>query len=381
MKILQKQYSAAEGWTLVKDDGFDHVLCNLVFCFGSRGLLSDAALYHEIRQAYPNADIILNSTSGEILDTQVSDNTISVTAIWLEKTPVKVGKVSIEDAGNSLQAGNILAGLLTHNELKHVMVISDGQKVNGSELVTGLQQSLPPEVIITGGLAGDAANFEKTLVGLNEAPREGRIVVIGFYGNYIATTYGSVGGWGPFGNERLITRSKGNVLYELDGKPALSIYKHYLGEHARELPGAGLLFPLSIRSKGSENSLVRTILSVNEAESSLTFAGNMPEGSYARLMKANFDKLIEGASNAAQDSIHNRSSKPDLAILISCVGRRLVLNQRIEEEIEVIREIYGQSTAIAGFYSYGEISPSINFTKCELHNQTMTITTFTEHVL
>jgi hypothetical protein len=139
------------------------------------------------------------------------------------------------------------------------------------------------------------------------------------------------------------------------------------------------LFPLSIRANGGNISLVRTILSVNEKDKSLTFAGNMPEGDYARLMKANFDRLIEGASTAAQNSMSKITGQPDLAILISCVGRKLVLDQRIEEEIEEVRTIYGSKTAITGFYSYGEISPSFNFLKCELHNQTMTITTLTEN--
>ena len=154
------------------------------------------------------------------------------------------------------------------------------------------------------------------------------------------------------------------------------MYKKYLGEQAKDLPGSGLLYPLSIRTKDGKESLVRTILNINEEEKSLIFAGNMPEGNYARLMKANFDRLIEGSSNAAQNSLH--SNKPELAILISCVGRKLVLDQRIEEEVEVVRAVYGDNTAITGFYSYGEISPSFNFATCELHNQTMTITTFSE---
>ena len=236
---------------------------------------------------------------------------------------------------------------------------------------------MPEGVIITGGLAGDGAKFKTTLVGLNETPTEGRIVAVGFYGNDLSITYGSVGGWDSFGPERLITKSDENVLYELDHLPALDIYKKYLGEHAKELPGSGLLFPLSIRMPDSNDAIVRTILAVNEDEKSLTFAGNMPQENYARLMKANFDRLIEGASTAAQNSIDTILQKPDLAILISCVGRKLVLNHRIEEEVEEIRKVYGDSTAIMGFYSYGEISPS-NVMKCDLHNQTMTITTFTE---
>lgn len=241
--------------------------------------------------------------------------------------------------------------------LKNVLIISDGQKVNGYELVEDLKEGLPAEVIITGGLTGDGSRFKKTLVGLNESPIEGRIIVIGFYGDHLSVKFGSVGGWDSFGPERLITKANKNILYELDGKPALDIYKMYLGEYASELPGSGLLFPLSIRKTDSDESVVRTILGINEEEKSLTFAGNMPEDAYARLRKANFDRLIEGAFNAAQNSVNGTTDKPELAILISCVGRKLVLDQRIEEEVEVVRAMYGNNTAIKGFYSYGEISP------------------------
>jgi hypothetical protein len=243
-------------------------------------------------------------------------------------------------------------------------------------LVLGLQEFLPEGTIITGGLAGDGNRFKSTLVGLNETPIEGRIVAIGFYGSKLSITYGNMGGWDSFGNESVITKSNANVLYEIDNKPALDVYKSYLGDQAKYLPESGLLYPFSIRLKDSDDAVVRTILKINEEERSLIFAGNMPEGAYARLMKANSNHLIHGASMAATDSMETISQKPELAILISCVGRKLVLNQRIGEEVEAIRAIYGSKTAITGFYSYGEISPSLS--KCELHNQTMTITTISE---
>jgi hypothetical protein len=380
MKIQQKKFSKAAGWETLREDAFDPSSSNFVIAFGSPELLSGPEHFSTIRAAYPKAQILLNSTAGEIMGTQVNDDTISLTAIRFEKTTIRTASAAIGDVSGSYEAGCRLGAALDTVGLKYVFVISDGQQVNGSELVLGLQETLPAGTILTGGLAGDGARFKKTLVGLNEAPVEGRIAVAGFYGNSLDVTYGSVGGWDSFGPERLITRSQANVLYELDNKPALDIYKMYLGEYANELPGSGLLFPLSIRTSGGENFLVRTILSVSEEDKSLTFAGNMPEGKLARLMKASFDRLIEGASHAAQHSVGKQGAgnSPDLAILISCVGRKLVLDQRVEEEVEVINAIYGNKTAITGFYSYGEISPSFNFLECELHNQTMTITTFTE---
>jgi hypothetical protein len=376
MKIKQKQYSKTLGWKTTRNDNFESGNCNLVIAFGSTEILKDPGLYCVLRNNYPKAIVLMNSTSGEIHDSYVNDETVSLTAIQFEKTKVKAAAVQIKDISNSYEAARQLAAQLEPDDLKNVLIISDGQKVNGSELVKGLQEFLPAGTIITGGLAGDGRRYKSTLVGLNEIPIEGRIVAVGFYGRNLSITYGSVGGWDAFSSEKLITKAKGNTLYELDNEPVLDFYKNYLGAQSRNLPDSGVLYPFSIRFKDSDDSVVRQIIGISEAERSITFAANIPHGAFARLMKANSKHLIQGASNAATRSMEAASQKPDLAILISCIGRKLALNQRIKEEIEAIRSIYGSRTAITGFYSYGEISPSLS--KCELHNQTMTITTLTE---
>jgi hypothetical protein len=351
----------------------------LVLLFGSRGVLKEQHHLDEIKQAYPRAHLLGCSTAGEIYATQVCDDSLVATAIQFEATPIQGVRVKLSDGSRSFAAGERLAKGLDKAGLVHVFVLSDGLHVNGSELVEGLAAHLPSHVAITGGLSGDGARFQETLVFWDSAPEPEVIAAIGLYGERLRVGYGSLGGWDSFGPERLITRASGNVLYELDGKSALSLYKTYLGEQATGLPATGLLFPLSVRTEEGRTPVVRTILAVSEDEQSMTFAGDLPEGAYARFMKANFDRLVDGATAAAQTSYEAvGSSSPDLAVLISCVGRKLVLKQRIEEEVEGVREVLGERTALTGFYSYGEISPFTPGAKCELHNQTMTITTFSE---
>ena len=278
---------------------------------------------------------------------------------------------------DSHRVGSRLARSLPGEGLAHLFVLSDGLNVNGSALVKGLTKELPPHVNVTGGLSGDGDRFGETFVMCDGPPQKDLVAVVGLYGSHLKVGYGSKGGWDPFGPERLVTRSTGNVLYELDGKSALGLYKTYLGEHARGLPATALLFPLSIRN--GESNLVRTILSVNEEDESMTFAGDVPKGTYARFMKANFNRLIDGAVEASRLSRECMGeSAPDLAILISCVGRKMILKQRVEEEVEGVADVLGREAFLAGFYSYGEISPSFKGAPCELHNQTMTVTTFCE---
>lgn len=382
MLANQKRWTVQEGWSnlTIEEEVFPFENeKNLVFVFGDRFQLANPKRYEEIRYFYPNSHILVASTSGEILGQNVLDGSIAVTAVHLEHTPFEIRTVNIAEIENSQVAGKKLALSLKHEGLKHVFILSDGQLVNGSELVKGLNENLPKGVVTTGALAGDGSRFEKTLVGYNAPPDSGNIVGVGLYGERLKVGYGSIGGWDSFGPERIVTKSQGNVLYELDGKSALQLYKRYLGEKAEGLPGTALLFPLSIRLEEEDNSLVRTILSIDEEAQSMTFAGDIPKGAKVRLMKANFDKLIDGAYNAASTSVTSfEDIRPELAILISCVGRKLVLGPRIDEEVESVAEAIGNPTCITGFYSYGEIAPFAGLLNCELHNQTMTVTLFSE---
>jgi len=377
MQIEQTRWMQGRGW-VPAPPGRLGAKAQLVLIFGSPACLKQTSWQDHIRSAYPAAHRLGCSTAGEIYGTEVTDETVVATALAFEHTRLHGVRLKLGEVGDSFRAGERLANSLPRERLVHVLVISDGQNVNGSELVSGLTQHLPVGVTMTGGLAGDGDRFQETLVLWDGIPEPNQIAVLGLYGERLKVGFGSLGGWDAFGPERLVTRSAGNILYELDEQPALALYKKYLGEHARDLPASGLRFPLSLRN-GAGESVVRTILGVNEAEQSLTFAGDMPQGRHVRLMKANFDRLIDGAVGAAQTSYEAMGkTSPELALLISCVGRKLVLKQRIEEEVEGVQDVLGQGTVLAGFYSYGEISPFNPAATCELHNQTMTITTLSE---
>jgi len=378
MKLEQVQFSKAKQWEIVRTDGTISNP-NLILVFGERMLLEQVEWFDSLKKKYPNACIVSTTTSGEILQTEVYDDTISATVIQFEKASIYCKKISMSEVKDSFEAGKKLIQDIPKENLKHILVFSDGHTVNGTYLVRGIDSGLPKDVTLTGGLAGDAARFEKTLVGLNELPSAGTIVMIGLYGDSLKVGLGCQGGWDAFGPIREITKSIDNELFELDHQSALELYKKYLGGQADHLPGSALLFPLAIKAKKDGQAIMRTILSINEEKQSMIFAGNMPEGASAQLMKANFDRLIDGAGVAAEQSLVSlKDSKPELALLISCVGRKLILNQRTDEEVEAVAESLGGDPYITGFYSYGEIAPFFDEVKCELHNQTMTITTISE---
>lgn len=356
----------------------DETKCQLVLVFSPKHELEEPKNMRQFQEFFPNAHVVACSTAGQIRGLTVTDTDTQISAFEFEKTQLKTSVVNITSIqGESFEAGKILVSDLKADDLCYILVISDGSLVNGSELVNGIRDQISSSIPVTGGLAGDGTNFKSTLVGLNETPSEGQIIAIGFYGQNLKVSHGSLGGWEMFGPERVVTKSKANQLFEIDGQNALELYKEYLGKYADELPGSALLFPLSVKRDDETDPVVRTILSIED--DTMIFAGDLPEGSKVRFMKANFDRLVDAAIQAAEDSIKEEAkTTPEAALLISCVGRKIILGERIDEEVEAVSDVFGEKTLITGFYSYGEISPLLPNTKCELHNQTMTITTFDE---
>ncbi len=378
MQLSTFSFQAGSGWSLPSFPSLDSPQ-TLVMVFAAPEYIDNPAPLAELHAAYPKSHLIGCSTAGEIAGPLVGDRSLSVAVLRFEHSHIASVHADIKQSSESLNAAEKLVRQLDPAGLRAVFILCDGLNVNGSELVKGLNGALPPEVVVTGGLAADGDRFKRTWVIRNGRPQSGIITAVGLYGDRLRVTHGSRGGWDSFGPERRITRSNSNILYELDGKPALELYKEYLGERASGLPATGLLFPLSIRKDANDSrQVVRTILGVDEANQALIFAGDLPKGYLAQLMRANFDRLVNGASLAADQARGDaKATGPVLAAAISCVGRRLVLGERIEEETESTLENLPPGTQQIGFYSYGEISPYTSGS-CDLHNQTMTLTTFAE---
>jgi hypothetical protein len=389
MELTSLSYRRDRGWSVPLPVGLDSPR-TLALAFGARAFSDHPAPLDELTGAFGRSVVAGCSTAGEILGNVVGDDSLVVAIARFAEADLALASAAIRSMDDSAAAGEQLGRQLAPRAPRAVLVFSAGVAVNGSELVRGLVSTLPAGTVVAGGLAGDGDRFERTWVLVGGQPRAGYVTAVALCGPVDIAT-GSRGGWDAFGPERRITRSRGNVLHELDGKPALALYKDYLGDLAGGLPATALLFPLAIRPRdGDDGQLVRTVLAVDEATQSMTFAGDVPQGVRARLMRSSHERLVEGAAHAAADAagattvrrLHGAAAArsddgPTLALAISCVGRRLVLGQRVEEEVEATLDALPAATTQIGFYSYGEISPS-EFAPSDLHNQTMTLTTIRE---
>jgi hypothetical protein len=345
----------------------------VVFATSDYELLDESL--NELISFFVKSTIIGASTAGEIFQDELYNGSIVAVVMKFNSTKIKLVTQKINSMHDSYNSGVKLSNELLDEKLKAIFVLSDGLAINGSQLTNGISSILSNKVVVTGGLAGDGSKFEKTWIIANGEICSNFITAVGFYGDNFHIGYGSEGGWDKLGIQRVVTKSKHNILYELDGQPALDLYKQYLGDKGDELPASGLLFPLEIKTTSdTKETKVRTILAVDEQQNSITFAGDIPEGSYVTLMKANFDRIIDGATKAAHlVNLEGYNNEDIVSIAISCVGRHLILKQRTEEELEATLDVLPPKTKQIGFYSYGEISP-LSSGQCDLHNQTMTLT-------
>jgi len=374
-------------WSL---DGWDRVPSPLSEDESARALLLvfgdphriGVALTREVAVRFPGVPAVYCSTAGQIAHRAILDDAVVVTGLVLSSGSFRAVVDVLTDPEDSASVGARLGHALSSvPDLRHVLLFSDGLVVRATLLVKCLEARLPTGVAITGGLAGDGTRFAETVVGLDDQPLPGRVVAVGIHGDSrLDIRYAALGGWDPFGLVRRVTRARGQVVYAFDDEPALEVYRRYLGDHSAGLPSSALFFPLAVRKEGERRFLVRNVVAIDEAEGSLTFAAEVPEGATAQLMMANKDRLITGAENAATAVQAGLDGSPDFALLVSSVGRRRVLGQRTEEEIEAVSAIVGPEVPLAGYYSYGEICPAEFGGAGEVQNQSMAITTFREVV-
>lgn len=205
---------------------------NLVLVFGSVKRFSEGKLQGFLKLRYPSAQIVGYTTSGEISPAGVFDDSIQITAIQWEKTIQRVTQTKMTGMQNSFEAAAGLAKQLKADTLRTVLVISDGLNVNGSELLKGFQSVLG-NIPIVGGLAGDGGAFVKTLQLFNDTVSDNQVIAVGLYGNALITSSGALGGWKPYGPPRKVTKATKNVVFEMDGKPALPLTVCILAKHLR----------------------------------------------------------------------------------------------------------------------------------------------------
>ena len=321
MIVDQIRWSSKTGWD--KTPAFSDA-ADLVLIFSDNVFFQSELCFTQLRDTFPQAQILGCSSAGNVMGVEISDGDMVATVVKLEHSSIRLAAVDAELGVEASKLGVQLTTELNSPDLRHIFILTNGLQINGSNFAEGLNQAGFP---VTGGMAGDGTRFDNTWIMANKPAKSRCAVALGFYGS-VTVGSGCYAGWEEFGANRIITKSDGNVLYELDGEPALALYKRYLGKLAKDLPASGLRFPLSIHEDKSDKGLIRTLLAVDEAKQSLTFAGDVPQGYVCSLMRTDMENLIENAGMAAEAALPENHNKSGLCLVVSCVGRRMLMGQR-----------------------------------------------------
>lgn len=378
MKIVQLRKYKGQDWQSLTP--YQKLKNPLVLVFGNRFELEEPKIYKGIKNMFPKGHIVFGSTGGNVTTNSIDEESLTITAVEFEKSTFEVRTINLNETElNSYNAGVELVNKLPKDKLKYIFVLSDGSFINGSDLTKGMNEGVDTNVLITGGLCADDDRFERTMASYNENPKDGEIVAIGFYGDTFQASSSTESGWHSFGAERTVTKSIGNILYELDKKPALDLYKVYLGEKSNQLPSSALYFPLGIKpDEGDDQTYLRSVLNINNDYRAMIFAGDVPINSKVQFMMTNPRDLLNASGQTARQANQRMINKPQLALFVSSVGRKLLLDQRTVEEIEEAKNVVGNETIFSGFYSYGEIAPFDDDNMCQLHNQSVALTLISE---
>lgn len=376
MKIYQQIIQSNEDITNLVID----FVPDVIFIFISLQFKETEESLHNLKNKYNNSIIIGGTTAGEIIGQTVVDGSMVLSALKFEQTSVKLySKELPKDKAHYYLVGKEFTHQMDQEELKHIFLLSDVQTLHASSLLKGINSMLKSHVSVTGGLAGRESYIGSNFIIDQGELKTNRVIALAMYGEHLQVNYNAQGGWDSFGIESLVTKSKDNHVLEIDGEPALDFYKAMVDPNIlTDVKKLGFKHPIKVRNDEHANPVIRALLDIDESEKSLIMAEEIPVGSYVRVMKANVDRLIIGAENAAKTISQEPNQKHELAILISCAGRRKVLAELVSEEIEAVVEQFPSNTKSIGFYSYGEISPFYEIPKTSLHNLTMCVTTFSE---
>lgn len=329
----------------------------------------------------PGVTVIGCSTDGEIATTGLGLDSLVTLAVASDTIRFHTAQVE-QVSADSYAAGAALGEKFKNLDCSYIQIFTEGIKANADEILLGMKASLGNDISVAGGASGDGGVFKQTFQYHNESVLTDSIVAVAFEGDFEFST--GVGcGWFPVGIAKKVTKATGNVVYELDGQPALQVYEKYLGRHASKLPAVGVEYPLGLLAPTSEPDdsdtfVCRATMGVDHQAGSITFAGDIPEGVWVKMTMGYESDIIQAATEAARTAMdkllgRNPEIKPKIVFIYSCMARKIVLGSKTQNEIAAVQNIVGDTIPIIGFYTYGEFAPAGESNASYFHNETVTL--------
>jgi len=315
-----------------------------------------------LKSILPHSNIIGVTTAGEICLGKIYEGSVVISFTVFNTTSVKS---KMYDLSSDCKIENTINDLVTA-ETKAIIIFSDGLNSNAEKLVKGVY-ALRPEIVIAGGRAGDNFVFEKTYVFNETGYTQNGYVIASLSADELLVNSDYILNWTPIGKDMIVTKAKGNILYELDGMPIYDVYKKYLGEDVIDnFPKSSMEFPLIIKK---EHILIARDPLLKTDDSALMFAGNFEEGDVVRFSFGD----IEDIEDEATEYFNKFKTIPAESIFVySCAARKSLMGDKLEDEINILESL----TQTSGFFTYGEYFHTSNI--AEILNVTTTFLALSE---
>ncbi len=350
----------------------------LVIAFASAEIDPAEALAG-LRAGLPEARIVGCSSYAEINSREALSGSLTAMGLCFPEG-IEFQTFAHTTGADPFEAGVSFAREVASFDPNLLILFPDGLAYNSTRLLLGIQSVLGQRFPIIGGIAADDARFERTYQFHDDRCLTAAVVGVALKGRVEVVTAARCG-WRPVGATRTATKVvDGNVLLELDGQPALSLYRQFLGERWAEMPSVGVEFPVGIVGGGELGSqrmdgdgeilLLRAIKAIDEEQQAIVFGGDLPEGARVRMSRATKDDVIAGA-NEAGDEVAARMPEPSFALVFDCMARKVALGPRYKEEVHHTFARLGAELPKVGFHTFGELSPVSGVTMH--HDETFTI--------
>jgi hypothetical protein len=345
---------------------------DFVFMFATVGY-DQHSLLRAVRVATGDAPLTGCSGEGTINgdDADESNFSVVVTAISSEELQWTNGLAAGLKADPRAVGKRVAKELLPHlsSDTIGLFVFPEGRAENFDHFFAGLEENLPSDQFLPlwGGGAGNDLKLGKPTYQYcdDEVITDG--VSYALLSGEAHTAWAISHSVIPIGGERVVTRSKGNVIYEIDGKPATDVFKEYLPEDAlaanRDWVRYGISLALSFKAPSymkDEEYVVRGVPQLSLTDESITVQTEVQEGTSIWFSSRDKEKITTGFDRmATQIEEQLAGEKPELVFQFECVTRGKLMF-REQEKLQLLRQFRQSLDAEVpwvGFYTIGEIGP------------------------
>lgn len=325
-------------------------------------------ILQEIDRAFPDIELIGCTTDGELSSVlEFQQDSIVLTVFYGEGVEIRaaVGRNISQDPEGIARATAAAVKREFNLPIRLAIALPESLTTSAVSILRGLEAGLGDNIPLFGGAAAEPREVQRTYQFYKTEVFSDAVPILLFAGD-IQFSHGLASGWQPMGKRSQITKVDKNIIYEIDGKPALDFYHHYLNDYKPDSA-----YPLAVFPPGEERFFLRGAISYDLEEGSVKVSGDVPEQSIVQITDTTLEDVVNASAASFAEAWKNYAgTEPKAALCFSCAWRRWVMGTRANEEYQALAPALQDKIPASGFYTYGEVAPLQDNGQTFFHNTT-----------